>query len=609
MPHPRPHPAGLLGLAGSPGTGRRRTTTALALAAITVLLLAGYTALTAGQARAAGPLISQGRPATASSVENAGTSAALAVDGNPGTRWSSAFADPQWIQIDLGATATIDQVTLVWEAAHARAFQLQVSTNGTAWTSIYSTTTGTGGTQTLAVSGTGRYVRMSGTARATPYGYSLWEFQVFGVFGGPSGCGTTNAAQGRPATASSQENATLGAAAAVDGNAGTRWSSAFSDPQWLQVDLGASQAVCQVQLSWEAAYARAFQVQVSGNGTTWTTLYSTTTGTGGNQTLTVSGTGRYVRMYGTVRATAYGYSLWEFAVRVTGGTTNPPTPTPTVGPSNPPPNAFWGDTSSIPAAQNVLMLKILNRTNGRYPDSQVYWSYNGQVRSIAEQPYFDMPVNTAGRMYFYLGSPNSQYYDFIEFTVGPSVFNGNTTRVDAFGLKLAMRLHAHDGYDVAVGEDYATFQEDRAVTFQRFINAVPAQFDVLAQTQAPYRIIAPGSDPSFRAGGVNASYFTAYAQQFGINAPTSDVFGCAGVLSENPTMCAALNRHVAGMTTAQQNDPNNYYLSAPANYYSKFWHDNSINKLSYGFPYDDFANQSSFVSHGNPQYLLIAVGW
>jgi len=116
------------------------------------------------------------------------------------------------------------------------------------------------------------------------------------------------------------------------------------------------------------------------------------------------------------------------------------------------------------------MLKILNRTNGKYPDSQVYWSYNGVAHSIAEQPYFDMPVNSAGRMYFYLGAPNSQYFDFIEFTVGASVFNGNTTRVDAFGIKLAMRLHSHDGNDVSVGEDVATFQEDRAVTFQKFIN-------------------------------------------------------------------------------------------------------------------------------------------
>ncbi|MEV7968112.1 beta-1,3-glucanase family protein [Sphaerisporangium sp. NPDC088356] len=53
----------------------------------------------------------------------------------------------------------------------------------------------------------------------------------------------------------------------------------------------------------------------------------------------------------------------------------------------------------------------------------------------------------------------------------------------------------------------------------------------------------------------------------------------------------------------------NYYLAAPANYYAKFWHDHAINHLAYGFPYDDYAGQSSFVSHGNPQWLLVAVGW
>jgi hypothetical protein len=418
-------------------------------------------------------------------------------------------------------------------------------------------------------------------------------------------CGTANAAQGRPATASSQENSGTPATAAVDGNTGTRWSSQFSDPQWLQVDLGSTVTICQAVLTWEAAYGRAFQIQVSTDASTWTSIYSTTTGTGGTQTLTVTGTGRYVRMYGTARATAYGYSLWELAVRTM--TTGTPTPTPT--PTGTGPASFWGDTSGIPAAQNVLMVKILNRTNGHYPDSQVYWSYNGQVHSIAEQPYFDMPVNSAGRMYFYLGSPTSLYSDFIEFTVGASVFNGNTTRVDGFSVKLALRLHAHDGYDVSVGEDYNTFQEDRSVTLQRFTNEVPAEFKHLAQVQAPYRIPSPGGDSAFRAGGTYANYFSSYAASVGVSATTSDIMGCAGSLANNPGMCSALNRHVAQLPQSQWSDASLYYQTAPANYYAKFWHDHAINRLAYGFPYDDYAGQSSFISHGNPQYLLVAVGW
>ena len=418
-------------------------------------------------------------------------------------------------------------------------------------------------------------------------------------------CGTTNAALNRPATASSVENAGTPAPAAVDGNAGTRWSSSFSDPQWLQVDLGSTQQICQVVLTWEAAYATGFQIQVSDSGTGgWTSIYSTTTGTGGTQTVNATGSGRYVRMYGTARHTTYGYSLWEFAVRTTTSTA-----TPTVGPTTPSdPGSFWGDTSNIPPAQNVLMLKILNRTNGHYPDSQVYWSFNGQVHSIAEQPYFDMPVNSAGRMYFYLGSPNSQYSDFIEFTVGASVFNGNTTRVDAFGIKLAMRLHARDGYDAAVGEDYNIFAEDRTATFQRFVNEVPTEFKHLAQV-SPYRIPAPGSDSAFRPGGAYANYLSSYAASVGVSAATYEITGCSGPLATNPGMCSALNRHVAQLPQSQWSDPSQYYRAAPANYYAKFWHDHAINRLAYGFPYDDYAGQSSFISHGNPQYLLIAVGW
>jgi hypothetical protein len=270
---------------------------------------------------------------------------------------------------------------------------------------------------------------------------------------------------------------------------------------------------------------------------------------------------------------------------------------------------FWGDTASIPPARNVLQVKILNRTNGHYPDNQVYWSFGGQTHSIAEQPLIDMPANSAGRMNFFLGAPNSQYADFIEFTVNPGVFNGNTTRVDWFGIKLALRLHAADGYDVQVGEDLATFNEDRAVTFQKFIDAVPAEFDHLAQDFAPFRISAPGKmgDTGFLPGGQYANYMTGYASQNGVSASTFDVLACAGPLAQNPQLCAGLNRHVGN--TAGQTNPSSFYTAAPANYYAKFWHDHAINGLAYGFPYDDYGNQSSFVTHGNPQYLLVAVGW
>ena len=262
-----------------------------------------------------GPDIALNKPTTASSAESTSFPASNATDGDITTRWSSGFSDPQWLQVDLGQTYAINHATLVWEAATASAYQIQTSTDGTNWSTIYSNNNSPQDIQDTSLSGTGRYIRVYATSRASQWGDSLYEFDVYGTPTSGGGGGTPSLlSQGQTATASSQENASFPAADAVDGNLGTRWSSAFSDPQWLEVDLGATHTISQVVLNWETAYASAYQIQTSNDGTNWTTIYSTTTGTGGVQTLPVSGSGRYVRMYGTARATQWGYSLWEFQV-------------------------------------------------------------------------------------------------------------------------------------------------------------------------------------------------------------------------------------------------------------------------------------------------------
>ncbi|MEV6851102.1 glycoside hydrolase family 3 C-terminal domain-containing protein [Actinoplanes sp. NPDC051411] len=288
------------------------------------VLLLGYLALVTPSAHAALSLLSQGKPTTASSSENAGTPASAATDGNDGTRWSSAFGDPQWLQVDLGSAQQITQVSLHWETARAATFKIQVSNDGTAWTDASAVTNGADGTQTVTLSATGRYVRMDGLTRNTQFGYSVWEFQVFGG-SAPTSCSSGNSAQGRPTTASSTENAGTPASSATDGNDGTRWSSTASDPQWLQVDLGSSQQVCGVDLHWETARAATFKIQVSNDGTAWTDASPVTNGVDGNQSVTVGGTGRYVRMDGLTRSSQWGYSLWEFIVHTVGGPTTPPT--------------------------------------------------------------------------------------------------------------------------------------------------------------------------------------------------------------------------------------------------------------------------------------------
>jgi hypothetical protein len=259
-----------------------------------------------------GTLLSQGKPATASSSE-AGLPAANAVDGNTGTRWGSAFTNSEWIYVDLGGTATITRVVLSWEAAFASGYQIQTAASAAGpWTTMFSTTTGDGGIDDLTVSGSGRFVRMNGTQRGLPaFGYSLFELQVFGS----STSAGTLLSQGKPATASSTETIFV-AASAVDGDAGTRWASAFTSNEWIHVDLGATATITRVVLSWEAAFATGYQIQTAASAAgPWTTIFSTTTGDGGIDDITLSGSGRFVRMNGTQRAlTNFGYSIWEFQV-------------------------------------------------------------------------------------------------------------------------------------------------------------------------------------------------------------------------------------------------------------------------------------------------------
>jgi hypothetical protein len=299
------------------------------------------------------------------------------------------------------------------------------------------------------------------------------------------------------------------------------------------------------------------------------------------------------------------------------------------------PAGFW-DTTNIPPAKNVMIFRFLNRTNGKYADSEVYWSFKSgsisETHSIAEQPTYDMPANSSGRVYFYLcaasdttctGDPTrSKYFDFIEHTIGAHQYNGNTTRVDAFGLKIAMRLHCSDGFDTAVGEDYETFQEDRAVTFQKFLDAVPAEFKPLAQPpHAPYRIVQPGA-AGFDQGGANANYYNAFVDQiWSANGLTVAKPGPNGSrLGSYPNLSAAIYRHVGAVSGTFDAsgkllnqklwaDSSTFYSAAPADYYARFWHAHALGGKAYGFPYDDVGGYSSYVSHANPQYLLVAIGW
>jgi trimeric autotransporter adhesin len=303
------------------------------------------------------------------------------------------------------------------------------------------------------------------------------------------------------------------------------------------------------------------------------------------------------------------------------------------------PNRWGGkpffDGSGLPAKQNVVMMKFLNRTNGKYTDDQIIWTakINGVSSqfTIAQQPFYDMPANSSGRMYFYLNDPtlaqnNTNYWDFIEFTVGPTSINMDTTRVDALGVKIAFNLTCSDGTNVALGENLQTFKEDRSVTFQRYANAVPSTSGGNFQSDladAPYRIIEPGG-AGFNAGGADQNYYANYISNIwsnnGITIPLAGPNGSN--LGGNPDLSAAIFRHTApisgtpefnaaGALTNQGmwGNPASFYQQEPYNHYAQWIEAQAINMQQYAFPYNDAGGYSSDIGCANPQTLLVTIGW
>jgi hypothetical protein len=162
------------------------------LAAAAVTALAAAVIIVAQRAEAADVLLSRGKPVAASSVEASAYAPEKAVDGDTATRWASAEGvDPQWIRVDLGAAVPVSRIRLSWEAAYATDYRLEGSADGTTWTTIKSVTGENGGLDDhTGLTATARYVRVYGTQRATSYGYSLWELEVYGPGSTPDPGGT-----------------------------------------------------------------------------------------------------------------------------------------------------------------------------------------------------------------------------------------------------------------------------------------------------------------------------------------------------------------------------------------------------------------------------------
>lgn len=107
-------------------------------------------------------------------------SAAMAIDGDLQTRWASQFADGESITVDLGKKFDLDRVIINWEGAFASAYRIEVSNNGSDWQLAANVSESDGGLDEITgLTVSGRYLRLTGDVRGTPYGVSIYELEVY----------------------------------------------------------------------------------------------------------------------------------------------------------------------------------------------------------------------------------------------------------------------------------------------------------------------------------------------------------------------------------------------------------------------------------------------
>ncbi|MEY9967954.1 hypothetical protein ABIA33_006034 [Streptacidiphilus sp. MAP12-16] len=307
--------------------------------ALTALLLSLLPVLNVLPASAASANLAAGKAASASSSNGQYTAGNLN-DGNQASYWESSGSFPQWAQIDLGATTSVNQIVLKlptgW-GARTQTLSVQGSTDGSGFSTIvssagYTFDPSTGNTVSISFGATStRYLRVNITANTGWAAGQLSEFEIYGTAGSSS-----NLALGKAMSASGVSQ-TYAASNANDGDQSTYWESTNSAfPQWLQVDLGASVSVNKVVLklpvSGWGARTQTLSVQDSTDGTNFSTLVASagyTFDPASNNTVTISftaATTRFVRLLITANTVWPAGQISEFEVYgPSSGDTQPPT--------------------------------------------------------------------------------------------------------------------------------------------------------------------------------------------------------------------------------------------------------------------------------------------
>jgi len=589
-----------------------------------------------------------------------GLSSLNAVDGSQNSRWSSDFDDNAWMTVDLGAPTAFNQAVIFWENAFGKQYLIQSSPDNATWTTIFTQSAGKGGVETLSLPlTTARYVRLQGVQRNTQFGYSIFEFQLFNTGNGSTAQPPVITGQPQSQTVSAGQSAVFSVAASGDGPFTYQWlksgnpisgatASSYSTPATATTDSGAT-----------------FSVKVTdANGLTTTSQAATLTVTAAlpyqvfpgmigvelkNNTNTAYTDDQiYVAVLGNNPAD--GNPAW---VQANGTITDMAVADNTAsnhltGPDGQSyPNYFF----TIAQAKNLLLLPKMD---------------GGRIYIALGSPLF-MKVNPAGANgKVGLAQPNPQngtdpnnniYFDWYEFTyngTGQGVINVNTTQVDEFGMPMTLDVYANN----ATFHQQVGINESRAAIYAEYLAETPAEFHQDAQSQ--FRIFAPAKG-TFGAGQPNAAYFdntiaqiwTQYAIQplnitmsgnsyvgtiqsgqlvfnqvdpttgavvngpYAINRPTTqDILFCNGSMANGggvvaaleAQVCAAFNRAVMG-NAAQWAVPADFYQASVQNWYAMFWHKHSINNLAYGFSFDDVNGQSTLITTGLPEHMVLGIGF
>ena len=119
----------------------------------------------------------------------------------------------------------------------------------------------------------------------------------------------------KPVEVSSLESDDYPAENLVDGDFSSRWSSEFSDPQYLLIDLEDEYYLDVIALSWEASHSSEYVLETSKDKAIWDEVAYEENGNGGNDLFYPKRNARYIRLRGLERVTLwgnqYGHSLYE----------------------------------------------------------------------------------------------------------------------------------------------------------------------------------------------------------------------------------------------------------------------------------------------------------